>query len=114
MSEIAKPEDLPDRNTLNKDAADRGRRHFLQYVAGATAARAGLCGCGIHPALAASSTTTTPGAGPVVDPGKGYLVQQIGDGVYWVTDGAYSTTVSCLFDRGDRLRRATQPWGKLL
>lgn len=91
MSEIANPEDLPDRNTLNKGAADRGRRHFLQYVAGATAARAGLCGCGMHPALAASSTTTTPGAGPVVDPGKGYLVQQIGDGLYWVTDGAYST-----------------------
>ncbi|TIS59379.1 MAG: MBL fold metallo-hydrolase [Mesorhizobium sp.] len=91
MSEIVEAQDLSDRGAPSKGGADRGRRHFLQCVAAATVAQAGFCGCGLHPALAAGGTIAASGTGPLVDPGKGYLVQQIGDGLYWVTDGAYST-----------------------
>lgn len=31
------------------------------------------------------------GGGPVVSPDKGYVVQQIRGGLYWVSDGAYNT-----------------------
>jgi hypothetical protein len=91
VSEIAEAEDLPGRGAPSKGGADRGRRHFLQCVAAATVAQAGFCGCGLHPAFAAGGTIAASGTGPLVDPGKGYLVQQIGDALYWVTDGAYST-----------------------
>src|SRR5262249_15463746 len=29
--------------------------------------------------------------GPTILPEKGYVVEEIGDGLYWVTDGAYNT-----------------------
>src|SRR5450631_325678 len=65
-----------------------GRRQFLKRAAGATALGAGsmLCACAIHTAFAA----TEIGGGPAVDPAKGFLVQPIGDSLYWVTDGAYN------------------------
>jgi|SRR5215831_4613545 len=31
------------------------------------------------------------GGGPAIPPEKGYVVQEIRDGLYWVTDGAYNT-----------------------
>ena len=31
------------------------------------------------------------GGGPAVPPSKGYVVQEIGKGLYWVSDGAYNT-----------------------
>jgi glyoxylase-like metal-dependent hydrolase (beta-lactamase superfamily II) len=79
---------------LRSNLASAGRRRFLRSVAGATALRAGamFCACGIHGALAASEITTSHASGrAVVDPRKGYLVQSIRDGLYWITDGAYST-----------------------
>ncbi|CDN55841.1 Hypothetical protein RG1141_CH35060 [Neorhizobium galegae bv. officinalis bv. officinalis str. HAMBI 1141] len=78
MSEIAEAQDLPDRVASSKDDTDR-RRHFLQSVAAATVAPAGFCGYGLHPALAAGGTIAASGTGPLVDPGKGYLIQQIDD-----------------------------------
>lgn len=30
-------------------------------------------------------------SGPAVDPEKGYLVEEISDGLYWITDGTYQT-----------------------
>jgi glyoxylase-like metal-dependent hydrolase (beta-lactamase superfamily II) len=65
-----------------------GRRQFLRNAAGATALGAGtmLCACGIHAAFAASEV----GGGPAVDPAKGYLVEPIGENLYWITDGAYN------------------------
>lgn len=29
--------------------------------------------------------------GPSIDPEKGYLIEEIGDGLYWITDGVYQT-----------------------
>src|ERR687894_1840476 len=29
--------------------------------------------------------------GPTIPPEKGYFVEEIGDGLYWVTDGSYNT-----------------------
>jgi hypothetical protein len=31
------------------------------------------------------------GGGPTVSPEKGYVVQHVRDGLYWVSDGAYNT-----------------------
>lgn len=31
------------------------------------------------------------GTNPRIPPAKGYLVEEIRDGLYWVTDGAYNT-----------------------
>src|SRR5215510_12024542 len=31
------------------------------------------------------------GGGPTISPEKGYVVQEIRDGLYWVSDGAYNT-----------------------
>lgn len=62
------------------------RRQFLRYAAGAmTSGAAVMCGSGQHSALAA------PESGPTIDPAKGYALQPIGDNLYWITDGAYST-----------------------
>jgi glyoxylase-like metal-dependent hydrolase (beta-lactamase superfamily II) len=76
--------------TDTTDPSSDGRRRFLRSVAGATALRAGtmLCGCGAYQAFAASDAG---GAPYPVDPAKGYRVQPIGEDLYWVTDGAYST-----------------------
>jgi glyoxylase-like metal-dependent hydrolase (beta-lactamase superfamily II) len=61
-----------------------GRRRFLR---GAVAAGCSICNCGISGAFAATEVA----GGPAVDPNKGFLVRQLGDGLYWVTDGSYST-----------------------
>ncbi|WP_315830801.1 MBL fold metallo-hydrolase [Bradyrhizobium prioriisuperbiae] len=60
------------------------RRQFLRYAAGAIGA-AMMCDGGQHGAFAAA------GADSTIDPAKGYAVQPIGDDLYWITDGAYST-----------------------
>src|SRR5262249_40555194 len=39
----------------------------------------------------AAQETPAPGGGPSIPREKGYLVQEIGGGLYWVTDGAYNT-----------------------
>jgi glyoxylase-like metal-dependent hydrolase (beta-lactamase superfamily II) len=44
------------------------------------------CDCGLAPACAQSAATDA-----VVPPDEGYLVRRIGDALYWITDGAYST-----------------------
>jgi hypothetical protein len=38
-----------------------------------------------------SQTRPEIGAGPAVQPEKGYVVQRIRDGLFWVSDGAYNT-----------------------
>jgi glyoxylase-like metal-dependent hydrolase (beta-lactamase superfamily II) len=79
---------------LQSNLGSAGRRRFLQNVAAATALRAGtmFCACGMHGAFAANEIAASQiGGGVVVDPRKGYLVQLIRDGLYWVTDGAYNT-----------------------
>ena len=40
-----------------------------------------------------SSSSSIPEAaiGPTIPPEKGYLVEEIRDGLYWVTDGSYNT-----------------------
>jgi glyoxylase-like metal-dependent hydrolase (beta-lactamase superfamily II) len=70
-----------------------GRRRLLRNVAGMTAWCAGtmLFAGGTQGAFAANEVAASQAGGAVVDPGKGYLVQPIRDGLYWVTDGAYST-----------------------
>ena len=46
----------------------------------------------IHPEKMTSSAPLPDTAkGPVIDFTKGYLVEEIKDGLYWVTDGAYNT-----------------------
>ena len=46
----------------------------------------------LHPEKMTSSAALPETAkGPQIDPSKGYLVQEIKDGLYWVTDGAYNT-----------------------
>jgi glyoxylase-like metal-dependent hydrolase (beta-lactamase superfamily II) len=42
-------------------------------------------------ALIALDTRAAKPAPPAIDPAKGYFVQEIRDGVYWVGDGAYNT-----------------------
>jgi glyoxylase-like metal-dependent hydrolase (beta-lactamase superfamily II) len=84
---------------LQSDLGSTGRRRFLRNVAAATALRAGsmFCSCGMHGAFAANEIAASQVGSVgvvdvgVVDPGKGYLVQPIRDGLYWITDGAYST-----------------------
>jgi len=79
---------------LQSDPGGLERRRFLRNVAGAMTLRAGtmFCACGMHSAFAANEVAASQtGGGIVVDPGKGYLVQPIRDGLFWITDGAYST-----------------------
>lgn len=46
----------------------------------------------LHPEKMTTSAPLPENAkGPQIDPSKGYLVQEIKDGLYWVTDGAYNT-----------------------
>ena len=46
----------------------------------------------MHPEKMTSSATLPETAkGPQIDFSKGYLVEEIKDGLYWVTDGAYNT-----------------------
>ena len=45
-----------------------------------------------HPEKMTSAVSPPDAArGPAIDFTKGYLVKEIGDGLYWVTDGAYNT-----------------------
>ena len=39
----------------------------------------------------APNPNSQPGTAPAIPPGKGYLVQEIRDRLYWVTDGLYNT-----------------------
>jgi len=46
----------------------------------------------MHPEKMTSSAALPETAkGPQIDFSKGYLVEEIKDGLYWVTDGAYNT-----------------------
>ena len=46
----------------------------------------------VHPEKMRTATTLPDTAsGPQIDYSKGYLVEEIRDGLYWVTDGAYNT-----------------------
>ena len=46
----------------------------------------------VHPEKMRTATTLPDTArGPQIDYSKGYLVEEIQDGLYWVTDGAYNT-----------------------
>lgn len=75
-------------------AMRRSRREILGGAtrltlgAGALSAFGGFCGCG---SMAMAQGISGLGAGPVVPRDKGYLVQEIRDGLYWLTDGSYST-----------------------
>jgi glyoxylase-like metal-dependent hydrolase (beta-lactamase superfamily II) len=46
----------------------------------------------LHPEkMTSSATLPDTSSGPQIDFTKGYLVEEIGDGLFWVTDGAYNT-----------------------
>lgn len=46
----------------------------------------------VHPEkMRTSAPLPETALGPQIDYSKGYLVEEIKDGVYWVTDGAYNT-----------------------
>jgi glyoxylase-like metal-dependent hydrolase (beta-lactamase superfamily II) len=74
------------RSSEMANSARPDRRRFFQSLASIALNSAPLfCTCGLHGAFAATETTLA------VDPAKGYRVQTIGEGVHWITDGAYST-----------------------
>jgi glyoxylase-like metal-dependent hydrolase (beta-lactamase superfamily II) len=80
--------------TDNVIAPRLGRRRFLEL--GGVSAAAGLIGS--VPVPAAGAEASCPPAAPVPDnargpaiPAKGYLVEEIRGGLYWVTDGLYNT-----------------------